>query len=161
MKRLLLIVSVLALAITASPAYANSGNEYGTTALNCQHHLGDGSVVSANYIRDQGDGAATGAVQLCRSGSYYWGYMVMYAPMPSTSWGIAYILRYENGVHKATYSCNNSGGNGYVEPGQTMCWTPRLYGANTSYTFLASSHVLYGTYPNGVYDAWGQTARTR
>jgi hypothetical protein len=164
MKRLYAIIALLVLTSggMASPAHATSDAQFAVTALNCQHSQGPGSVVSASYIKIDGTNTSVGAVQLCRSGSYYWGYMVMYSPVRSRYWGNARIYRYNSGVYDAVWSCNASGGNGYVEPGQTMCWTPRIYSPYTSQTFWASGTTYQGTYPTINYtEAYGQTARLR
>jgi hypothetical protein len=163
-KRLLAIIALLVLTFggMASPAHAASDAQFAATALNCQHSQGAGTPISADYIRinvnGQPTGQAIGAVQLCRSGSYYWAYMVMYSPLRSGYWGTALLYRWDG----AKWSCNSSGGNLYVKPGQTMCWTPRIYSPYTSQTFLAQAYVCPGTYPNeSSYYAEGQTAWLR
>lgn len=163
MKRILSIMSVLVLTFGAmtGPAHADSGGQYGTTALNCQHSLGAGTVVSANYVKTP-SGAQSAAIQLCRSGSYYWAYMVKYSSMPTGYWGNAFLFRYTNGNLDATWSCNATGGNKYIEPGQTMCWTPRVYAPYSSTTFLAQGVICSGVYSTcNDQVAFGQTARTR
>jgi hypothetical protein len=158
-KRILAIATmfVLALGGTAAPAHAQTS----VAALNCQHSQGAGSVVSADYV--EGPWGRIGAIQLCRSGSYYWAYLVEYEPLPRSSWANAYLYRYDNGVRNGAWSCNSSGGNGYIEPGQTMCWTPRVYASATRITFMATGRDCFATYPNcptGTVSS-GQTARTR
>ncbi len=161
MKRLLVTIALLVLTFggLASPAHAAGEAQFGVAAANCQHSKGAGSVVSADYIRTNAGGQAIGAVQLCRSGSYYWAYMVMYSPLRSGYWGNALLFRSPDG---AKWSCNSSGGNLYVEPGQTMCWTPRIYSSSTSQTFLAQGYVCVGVYPREAqFYADGQTAWRR
>lgn len=160
-KRILAIIALVVLAVggMASPAHAAGDARSMVAAANCRHSQGSGSVVSADYVRVNAGGQAVGAVQLCRSGSYYWAYMVMYSPLRSGYWGNALLFRFQDG---AKWSCNSSGGNRYVEPGQTMCWTPRIYSPSANQTFLAQAYVCVGTYPSEArYYADGQTARLR
>jgi len=162
-KRYLMVMSLLVLALggMTGAAAANNGQGYQTAALNCQHSQGPGTVVSAAYLKDTW-GTNTGAVQLCRSGSYYWGYVVLYSPQATRFWAYAHIFRYENGVPNGSWSCNSSGGNGYIKPGQTWCSTPRIYGPSSSTTFMASGRDCQGSYPTcGSQVAYGNTARMR
>jgi len=94
-----------------------------------------------------------GAIQLCRSGSQYWGYIVIYDGEPSGFWAQAYMAQYRNGTPITTVSCDTlplgppSGGNGYVQPGQTQCWTKKLT-AGASDTFQACGHEYSGQHPD-------------
>ncbi len=163
MKWVLSLLSALALVIgpTAGLAHAGVAEQMGVSALNCQHSQGAGTVVSADHV--DGPWGVLGAIQLCRNGSYYWAYLVEYEPVPRGAWAIAHLFRYQNGVRNGVWSCNTSGGNGHIEPGQTMCWTPRIYAPSGSITFMATGRDCFG-----IYDAceagtvsYGQTARTR
>jgi hypothetical protein len=163
MKRILSIASmvVLTLGMTSAPAGASATQGSAVAALNCQHSQGAGSIVSADHV--EGPWGAIGAVQLCRSGSYYWAYVVEYEPVPRNAWAIAHLFRYQNGVKNGVWSCNSSGGNGHIEPGQTMCWTPRIYAPSSSITFMATGRDCWGTYDtcDPSTNSYGQTLRTR
>lgn len=163
MVRLLAIMSVIVLTLggIAAPAHASTDSGGAVAALNCQHSQGAGSVVSADHV--EGPWGVIGAVQLCRSGSYYWAYLVEYETVPRGAWAIAHLFRYQSGVKNGVWSCNSSGGNGHIEPGQTMCWTPRIYAPSSSITFMATGRDCFGTYDQcetGTV-SYGQTARTR
>lgn len=163
-KRFLTMTSILALALggMTGAAVANNSEEHQTAALNCQHSQGSGIPISAAHLKTTVGGVNEGAVQLCRSGSYYWGYVVLYSPQVTGYWAIGHLFRYENGVHNSTWSCNSSGGNGHIKPGQTWCSTPRIYGPSSSTTFMASGRDCRGSYPNCDFQfAYGVTARTR
>jgi hypothetical protein len=136
--------------------------EPGVQVTNCNHSAGVGSVVSAAYVKILGDGAIVGAVQLCKSGSSYWGYIVFYAPVPAGNWGQVRLDRYRNGSVIGSWNCDSSGGNGYVEPGQTQCWTPRINRGSTTDTFQAVGVSCFGnTHPFCTStDAWGRTLVT-
>lgn len=163
------MLTILAVALMGMAATGTASAQSSISAVNCNHYSGGGILPrSANYVRDQGDGAATGAAQLCRSGSTYWGYAVFYAPMPSTSWGQAYLIKYHNGVRVATYDCDTapqgppSGGNGWIRPGQTQCWTAKFSAPSTSDTFQACGYAYFGRHPDKSFpDSWGCTARVR
>lgn len=155
MKRLLLLIATL-MAVSATPAAATE-----TAAVNCQHSDGRiGTIVSANHVK-RSNGDVIGAVQLCRIGWDYWAYVIFYNPMPSGKWGIAYLNYYENGVREAIYSCDNAGGNKYVEPGQTRCWTPMIVAPFVDQTFMAAGVECTGIHPTcTTRTAVGFTART-
>lgn len=160
MRRLLVMLSALALALTGLTATAATANA-STTTTNCNSSSGTGTLVSTNYVRILGDGAAVGAVQLCKSGGSYWGYVVFYAPVQTNNWGQVRLDRYQGGVKVAAYTCDSAGGNGYIRPGQTQCWTPKVNGG-TSDKFQALGYSCHGTThpscPSGILDAWGWTA---
>lgn len=132
-----------------------------SAVTNCDHYSGGGIYPrSASYVRINGNGTAVGAVQLCKSStSYYWGYVVFYSAMPTGYWGQAYLDHYRNGAYIDTHTCDSSGGNLYVKPGQTRCWTPKIYAPSTSDTFQVQGVRYAGTYPYGTWNAWGLTAR--
>ncbi|GAA2920842.1 hypothetical protein GCM10010446_01060 [Streptomyces enissocaesilis] len=91
-----------------------------------------------------GDGAAVGAVQLCKSSGYYWGYVVFYDAMQPNNWGQVRLDRYQGGSKVAAYTCDTVGGNGYVRPGQTQCWTSRISGGSSD-KFQALGYSCYGS----------------
>jgi len=163
-KRSLMMMSILVLALggMTGAAVADNGEENETAALNCRHAQGSGTPISPVFLKTTFGNVNEGAVQLCKSGSYYWGYVVLYSPQISNYWATAHLFRYVNGVHNGTWSCNSSGGNGYIKPGQTWCSTPRIYGPSSNTTFMASGRDCRGSYPTCAYQhAYGVTARTR
>lgn len=147
-------ICALAMAVfgVAAPTAAATASPVAVTALNCQHSSGDGVVRSADHLHLYSNyDTHIGAVQLCKDGSSrFWGYMVLYSPLPSGRWGNAYLEAYYNGQYRATYSCEgytpSSRGNGHVEPGQTMCWTPKLYGTSTSWTYYVYAWTCVGPF---------------
>jgi hypothetical protein len=141
---------------------STAGSSAAVLATNCNHSSGAGTLVSSNYVRILGNGAAVGAVQLCRSGSSYWGYIVFYAAVQPGNWGQVRLDRYRGGSVIGSWNCDSSGGNGYVQPGQTQCWTPRIGRGTTTDTFQAVGVSCFGnTHPNCTStDAWGRTAIT-
>jgi hypothetical protein len=166
MTRLTRIVCVVALVVAGLAFGGNASAEPSITATNCNQYSGSGIFPrSANHIRIDGDGTAVGAVQLCKSStSYYWGYVVFVVALPSGKWGQAYMHRYRNGTHIATYSCDTlpqgppSGGNGWVQPTQTQCWTPKIYAPSTSDTFQVLGLLCSLPHPSCRWNAWGYTA---
>jgi hypothetical protein len=167
MKRLAVLVAAIAMMLTGlTTATANAAeNAPGAALVNCNHWNGPGTVVKAVYVRANGDGAAVGAAQLCRQGSYYWAYVVFYAPLPAGSWGQAYLQRFRGGTVIGQWSCDTppigppDGGNGYVKPRQTQCWTKKIYGGGSTDTFRAIGAVYYGTHPDTSWtDARGITS---
>jgi hypothetical protein len=163
MRRLAIVLCALAMTLFGGMATAATAGA-ATAATNCNSSSGTGTVVSAAYVRIMGNGAAPAAVQLCKSGAYYWGYIVFYAPVQPNNWGQVRLDRYQGGTQVAAYTCDSAGGNGYVLPGQTQCWTPKINGG-TSDTFQALGYSCYGnTYPScpsSNLDAWGRTALMR
>jgi hypothetical protein len=164
MRRFALTLSiVLALLGMTTGVTTGVASAESVMAANCMHWQGanSGSIASANYVRDQGDGAATGAVQLCRNGSRYWAYMVLYAPMPSGSWGTAALWQYRNGARIGNWNCGTpplgppNGGNDHIIVGQTMCWTQKITEIVASDCFVAYGVVYFGS---TFRDSWGQTA---
>jgi hypothetical protein len=141
------ILSFGAAAMLIGPASATPGSSAANTsidAVNCNHYSGGGVAPrSANHLSNP-----DGAVQLCKSGSSYWGYVVFYAPMPSNLWSQAYLYQYRNGNLISSASCDTTGGNGYVKPTQTQCWTKKFDGSNSGDTFKACGAVYAGQYPD-------------
>ncbi|MEV6824506.1 hypothetical protein [Amycolatopsis sp. NPDC051102] len=143
-------------------AAATTGSSAGVLVTNCNHSGGTGTLQSANYVRIQGDGAAVGAVQLCSSGSSYWGYIVFYAAVQPGNWGQVRLDRIRGGSVIGSWNCDSSGGNGYVQPGQTQCWTPSINRGTTTDVFQAVGVSCFGnTHPYCTStDAWGRTLAT-
>ncbi|MDJ0386375.1 hypothetical protein [Streptomyces sp. G-G2] len=163
MRRLATVLCALAMTWVGVTTTATAANA-AATVTNCNSSSGPGTLVSSNYVRVAGNGAAVGAAQLCKSGAYYWGYVVFYAPVQPNNWGQVRLDRYQGGTQVAAYTCDSAGGNGHVLPGQTQCWTPKINGG-TSDKFQALGYSCFGsTYPscpNTNLDAWGRTALTR
>jgi hypothetical protein len=155
------MLSVLAVTMVGVAVAGGSASaEVSVAVTNCDHSSGGGIYPrSANYVRINGNGTAIGAVQLCKSStSYYWGYVVFYSALPTGYWGAAYLNRYRNGAYVQSYTCDSSGGNGWVQPRQTRCWTPKIYAPNTADTFQVQGVRYAGTHPSGPWNAWGLTA---
>lgn len=159
MKRIAILICAL-LAVTATVGTASAQS---IAAPNCQHSSGDGIIIAPAHVYNT-SGTAIGAVQLCRNpGSYhYWAYIVFYNRMPAGNWGQAYLTRYLKGVRGDTFSCESTGGNDHVAPGQTMCWTPKIYAPSSNVTFVAAGRACVGPYPTcRTQYAYGETARRR
>jgi hypothetical protein len=150
----LAILSFAAGAMLVGPASAAPGSkatDASIAAINCNQYSGGGIAPrSAQYII----GDTTGAVQLCKSGSNYWGYVVFDSLVSGPYWGQAYLYQYRNGTLIHSASCDTapqgspSGGNGWVRPGQTQCWTHKFDGSNAGDTFKACGAEYFGQYPD-------------
>jgi len=165
MKRLAVLIAAIAMTLaglTTATASA-AGSPPGAAAVNCNHWSGPGTVVKPVYVRTNDDGVAAGAAQLCKQGSYYWAYVVFYAPMPSGSWGQVYLQRFRGGT--VIGQCDTlpitppDGGNEHVAPTETQCWTKKIYGGGSTDTFRAVGVAYYGIYPDTSWtDARGITS---
>jgi hypothetical protein len=162
MRRTAILLSALTLIAGLSTGTASATTSAATD--NCNHYTGGGTAAtirSADDVQIQGNGARVGAVQLCRNGSEYWGYMVLDNPMASGKWGTAAIWQYRNGVRITAYHCatppqgSPDGGNDHIIVGQTRCWTRKIVKTVASDTFAAYGVVYRG---DNIRDAWGQTA---
>lgn len=168
MKRIAVIFCAVAMAMLGASGMATAnatGQENATAAadvVNCQYGSTYGTVVSAAYVKRY-DGVNLGAIQLCKdSESKYWSFIIFYGPVPTGNWGYAYLLRYRDGIYVDAFGCNSPGGNKYVKPGQTRCWTPKIDAPSSSVTFLASGIQCEGFYDDCDFRlAEGYTARTR
>jgi hypothetical protein len=122
-----------------------------------------GSVlVSAGYVRLFGGSPVVGSIQLRRDSCHrYWGQVIMYEPMKSNTFAIAYIVKYTNGKAGKPISCDARGGNGRVVKGQTTCHTPRISGKAGSVRMAASGHEFQNGGGGWTRISWGQTRRTR
>lgn len=171
-KRLALAAAVIAVSAAVMPtsATANTAGTASTapSAENCDHYSGGGSGAlvpyAAVHVRLNGTGSAIGAAQLCAQGNLFWGYVVFYAPMPPGKWGNVrlQIDRNGRGGPISTWSCDSplsgppNGANGYVERGQTRCWTPKVE-ANFAVDFLrVVGYRADDPHANSSpWDAWG------
>lgn len=168
MKRIFIIFFAVVVALLGSSGAANAkpadttGDTGAAAVVNCQHSDGNGSVVSAAYVKRY-DGVILGAIQLCKdSSSGYWAYVIFYNPVPSGHWGYAFLHRYLDGQYVDSFGCNSPGGNGYVAPGQTRCWTPKIDAPSSRVTFVARGILCVGTFNRCDFLVGeGQTARTR
>jgi hypothetical protein len=122
-----------------------------------------GSVlVSAGYVRLFGGSPVVGSIQLRRDSCHrYWGQVIMYEPMKSKTFAIAYIVKYTNGKAGKPISCDARGGNGRVVKGQTTCHTPRISGKAGNVRMAASGHEFQNGGGGWTRISWGQTRRTR
>jgi hypothetical protein len=133
---------------------------------NCRHAQGTGSFVSADYVRTTTSPVAKiGAIQLCRdSAQAYWAYLVLYSPLPAGQWANAELERWSDGHYDARFTCETTdiGGNGHVTEGRQECWSPKISGTDTNYTFVASPRVCHGVYSD-IKNCYveGHTIRTR
>ncbi|KOX23477.1 hypothetical protein ADK67_20600 [Saccharothrix sp. NRRL B-16348] len=132
---LAMVIGSLAVPTTAAAASNNCNHEQGGVALPRSADSLEGGI---------------GSVQLCiDSSKRVWAYVVLYQPMPAGRWGNVWLRRYYEGFLTGEFSCNGEpGGNGYVKPGQTRCWTPKVAGSEANVEFKALSWVYRGTYPN-------------
>jgi hypothetical protein len=130
----------------------------GASAASCS-----GSVlVSAGYVRLFGGSPVVGSIQLRRDSCHrYWGQLIMYEPMKSNTFAIAYIVKFTNGKAGAPIPCDARGGNGRVVAGQRTCHTPRISGRSGSVRFAASGHEFQNGGGGWTRISWGQTKRTR
>lgn len=146
MKRIAALACAFVVAMTASTT-ADVASAQSTAAPNCQHSSGDGVIIAPAYVVNN-SGTPVGAIQLCRNtGSpYYWAYIVFYGPMAAGNWGQAYLERYLDGVRGDVFTCESPGGNDHVAPGQTMCWTPKIYAPSSRVTFRAAGRACTGPY---------------
>jgi hypothetical protein len=125
-----------------------------TASPDCQNSAGYQTVVSRAAVIATND-VVVGEAQLCRQGSLYFGFVLYDQAMTASQYAQAYLDRYDNGVWVGTVSCDSSGGNGKVLPGQRRCWTPNLNGAAARYTFVAST-FKYSSHTGDLL-AWGDT----
>lgn len=156
MRKIATIVCALALALVSLTGASASTNP-GTTAVNCNHWSGGGILpISADYVRVGGTptGYAEGAVQLCKSGADYWGYIVLYDQQLTGYWAQAGLYRIRNNVKIEHVNCDTPpldpprGGNGHVAPGQTQCWTKKLQKVDPADKFYVLGIDCRGTYPH-------------
>lgn len=159
---------VCALALVFAGLTTASANTDQVTTDNCNHWTGGGVFpLSADHLVGPG-GFDDGAVQLCKNGSDYWGYIVLKAPEPSGFWAQAGLYRIRNNVKVQHVNCDTppigspNGGNRHVAPTETRCWTQKLRIEHPDDRFYVLGIDCLGTYPN-CDDVWasGDTAVTR
>ncbi|WP_201394719.1 DUF2690 domain-containing protein [Ktedonobacter sp. SOSP1-52] len=78
--------------------------------------------------------------QTCRAA---WAQIWFSPSMPSGQYGDAGIERNGDGKY---YECNASGGNGWVAPGQTSCYSPMVGDAYPKTAFALGFHWTNGTW---------------
>lgn len=109
-------------------------------APDCQHTSGYGTIVRTAPVSAVADGARVGTVELCRDSAYnYWAFVIYSSPMTASQYAQAILQIYRDGSWVSEVTCDSTGGNGYVAPGQTRCWTPKVGGVSGHYTFRAWS----------------------
>ncbi|MEV4052007.1 hypothetical protein AB0J55_12570 [Amycolatopsis sp. NPDC049688] len=110
-------------------------------APDCQYGSSYGVVVQPPApITAVVGGARVGTVEVCRDSNYnYWGFAIYNSPMTVSEYAQVYLNRFRDGTLTETITCDNAGGNGYIEPGQTRCWTPKLTGLSGHWSFQAYS----------------------
>jgi hypothetical protein len=148
--------------VVAAVGLAPAASAQVEAAPNCQYATSSyGTWVTSKALTViGGSSTSVGTIQLCRDSDYnYFGFVIFPAKLPVNQWGQAYIYRFRDGVLDATLSCDSSGGNGNVRPGQTRCWTPRSSGLSGHYTFQAEGQ-LWNSH-SGQIVASGTTGRTR
>ena len=96
-RRWATVLAALALALAGLVGATGSASAT-LQVTNCNSASGPGSIVDTFYVNVGGDGAHVGAIQLCTKDTYYWAYVVFYAPMPAGNWGQATLNHYRNGV---------------------------------------------------------------
>ena len=128
-------------------------------APHCQYGSTYGTVVATASINAFSTGSSQGTVELCRDSNHqYWAFAIYNASMSASQWAQVWLYRYSNGILVGTVSCDSTGGNGNIRPGQTRCWTPKLNGVSVQYTFPADS-IKYSSTSGPL--AEGFTAITR
>ncbi|MEV6448962.1 hypothetical protein [Amycolatopsis sp. NPDC051716] len=104
----------------------------------CQNSAGYQTVVARAAVIATND-VIVGEVDLCRQGSLYFAFVLFNQAMTTSQYAQAYLTRYDRGVRVGTVTCDSTGGNGKVLPGQRRCWTPNLNGDAARYTFVAAA----------------------
>ncbi|WP_370949065.1 hypothetical protein AB5J62_16345 [Amycolatopsis sp. cg5] len=152
MKR---ILAAAGCAIAAAVSLAPAATAQAEAAPNCQYGDSYGTRVTSAAV------GGMGAVQLCRDSSYrYWAFLLLTRSPSSGRHGQGYLERYRDGKWESYVTCDSSGGNGKVLPGQTRCWTPKFTGLSGHYTFRAWGAVFDNPRPHDPV-ASGYTSLTR
>lgn len=133
-----------------------------TAQVSCPHGQGGGIVISSGAVLTAAD-VRIGTVHLCRDSDYrFWSYLKLDNDLPSGRWGQAVIWRYiGDRPGDSPTNCDGPGGNDYITPGQSSCFSQKLYGAPGNYRFHAIGRVYNGVYPNGRFHASGYSEITR
>ncbi len=66
-----------------------------------------------------------------------WAKLTFTNPLPANTWGQAFIA--SQTLNNASYDCNQ-GGNGYVQPGQTSCYTGMVYDGGTNQGYAVGDY---------------------
>lgn len=152
---------VVVVASMFAPAEAGASTQAVTVAPTCQFGSSYGiRVVSAEVVTPSK--VSVGEVQLCRDSSYnYWGFLLLRSPATASEYGDVTLERDRSGSGGGVdlVNCKSPGGNDYVLPGQTRCWTPKLSGLSGAYTFGATGTLISSHTGNFV--AYGATFVTR
>ncbi|GGU63062.1 hypothetical protein GCM10010178_64010 [Lentzea flava] len=153
-------------AVPAPPPSQTPSAQARARLPNCLHAQGNGDYRSANHVAERPPPEPDlGSVQLCLdSAQNYWAYVVLHAPLPEGTWANAYLDLWTDGKFVGTFTCWNTedGGSGFIKPGQTTCWSPKIDGSDSRHTFLARAKVCRSPHPSEAdCHAGGQTARLR
>ncbi|MEU4520414.1 hypothetical protein AB0F52_17155 [Amycolatopsis sp. NPDC024027] len=105
----------------------------------CQNSAGYQTLVTPRAAVIATNDVIVGEVQLCRQGSLYFAFVLFNQAMTTSQYAQAYLTRYDHGAPVGTVTCDSTGGNGKVLPGQRRCWTPNLNGDASRYTFVAAA----------------------
>lgn len=137
----LLASLAIAVGCAALPGTATASAQ--AASINCNHSSGNGTPRSAAYLLP----GKAGAVQLCKdSANRFWAYVVFYHPLAANHSAQAALVTYRNGSWWDGITCDQ-GGNGYVRAGQTRCWTKKVSGSSSIYTFSAEASYYGGANP--------------
>lgn len=156
-KKLIATLAVAAGALlgVAVPAAAQS-----QAAPDCQYGSGYWTIVTTAPVTALTGGTQVATVELCRDSSYnYWAFAIYSSPMTVSEYAQVYLQVYRDGSWTGDFTCDSPGGNGYIAPGQTRCWTPKVVGVSGHYTFRARSDKFSSH--TGSLLATGSTVRTR
>jgi hypothetical protein len=144
MRKVLFVLFAALFGTLIAPTMSSAAE---VSVANCNGY----TLHSASHVTR--NGAAVGAVQLCRDGDRWFAIFISYRTMPSGHWANAYLDHYVNGVYSgATWSCDADGGNDHVIPGQTWCVTPKIFSNSASVSFKAYAFEYYD--PTGGWDIY-------
>ncbi|MDT7785742.1 MAG: hypothetical protein QOF58_4161 [Pseudonocardiales bacterium] len=161
MIRTLMAVTTAAVALLGIAPSATAQSTP-SVQVSCPHGQGSGIIISSGAVETSA-GVRIGTVHLCRDSSYkFWGYLQLDHDLPTGRWGQVTAWRFIGGSDgDSPTTCDGPGGNGYIRPGQSSCYTQKLYGAPGNYKFSAVGRVHNGTYPSGPSHAIGLTEKSR
>ncbi|WP_427887888.1 hypothetical protein ACQHIV_32970 [Kribbella sp. GL6] len=119
---MILRIAALALAMALIPAPA--GAKVAVTQ-SCSENVPPVATAPLTAVRG---GAVRGRVELHRDTCHqYWAYLKLNAPVPDMdSRATAVLVVWEDGIQQPGYTCNSTGGNGYIVTGQTSCRTGKV-----------------------------------
>lgn len=104
-----------------------------------------------------------GEVHLQKDGcGHYRAHVKLDHTLNSNEYAQGWISRWENGVRKEIYNCDQ-GGNGRIVANQTSCLTKWITSPNSSSLFIASAHYYWRSSASSAWfdDSWGQTPGRR